>query len=29
LLSVRLLDSKAIMRRLEQIYAMYGEPLFL
>ena len=29
LLSVRLLASKTIMRRLRQIYAMYGEPLFL
>ena len=29
LLSVRLLDSKDITRRLKQIYAMYGEPLFL
>ena len=29
LLSVRLLDSKAIMSKLKQIYAMHGEPLFL
>ena len=29
LLSVRLLDSKTIMRRLKQIYAMHGKPLFL
>lgn len=29
LLSVRLRDPKAIMRRLKQIYAIYGEPLFL
>ena len=29
LLSVRLLDSKVIMRRVRQIYAMYGKPFFL
>jgi len=29
LLSVRLLDSKTILIRLKQIYAMHGEPLFL
>jgi len=29
LLSVKLRDPKAVMRRLKQVYATYGEPLFL